>query len=189
MLPFGELQRRIGRKTIGKKLLDEVPVVLMAYDLIEGRAATSASSRWPGGARSWRAGGGGRARRAVHSVAAGRGRTRGRSWPAERATSREQNVEGLMLKRKTSPYRVGRVTRRLVEVEDRPATVDAVLIYAQRGSGKRAGLFTDYTFGVWDDGKLVPFAKAYSGLTDAEIRRSMPSSAGTRSRSSARSAR
>ncbi len=51
-----------------------------------------------------------------------------------------------------------------------PYSVDAVLIYAQKGSGKRAGLFTDYTFGVWGDSKLVPFAKAYSGLTDEEIR-------------------
>jgi DNA ligase-1 len=52
-----------------------------------------------------------------------------------------------------------------------PFTLDAVLIYAQRGHGRRASLYTDYTFGVWKDGELVPFAKAYSGLTDAEIRK------------------
>jgi DNA ligase 1 len=65
---------------------------------------------------------------------------------------------------------VGRVTGDWWKWKIGPLTVDAVLIYAQGGSGKRAGLFTDYTFGVWDDGKLVPIAKAYSGLTDAEIK-------------------
>jgi len=94
------------------------------------------------------------------------------SWEelaALRQTSREQHAEGLMLKRLSSPYRVGRPRGDWWKWKIEPYTVDAVLIYAQRGHGKRASLYTDYTFAVWDDGKLVPFAKAYSGLTDAEI--------------------
>jgi len=78
-------------------------------------------------------------------------------------------VEGFMLKRNSSPYRVGRVRGDWWKWKVAPYSVDAVLIYAQRGSGKRASLYTDYTFAVWDNGALVPFAKAYSGLTDAEI--------------------
>jgi len=75
-----------------------------------------------------------------------------------------------MLKRKASPYRVGRVRGDWWKWKIDPYAVDAVLVYAQRGNGKRASLYTDYTFAVWDNGALVPFAKAYSGLTDAEIR-------------------
>lgn len=76
-----------------------------------------------------------------------------------------------MLKRLDSPYRAGRVRGDWWKWKIGPLTVDAVLTAAQRGSGKRAGLYTDYTFSVWDSGRLVPFAKAYSGLTDAEIRK------------------
>jgi len=75
-----------------------------------------------------------------------------------------------MLKRRSSPYRVGRVRGDWWKWKVAPYTIDAVLIYAQRGSGKRASLYTDYTFAVWDGDRLVPFAKAYSGLTDEEIR-------------------
>src|SRR5688572_2252077 len=75
-----------------------------------------------------------------------------------------------MLKRKAAAYGVGRVRGDWWKWKVEPFTVDAVLIYARRGSGKRASLYTDYTFGIWDGGRLVPFAKAYSGLTDAEIR-------------------
>jgi DNA ligase-1 len=74
-----------------------------------------------------------------------------------------------MLKRKNAPYRVGRRRGDWWKWKIDPLTVDAVLIYAQAGSGRRANLFTDYTFAVWDDGRLVPIAKAYSGLDDKEI--------------------
>ena len=80
-------------------------------------------------------------------------------------------VDGFMLKKRASPYRVGRVRGDWWKWKIDPLTVDAVLLYAQKGTGKRSGLFTDYTFAVWSKGELVPFAKAYSGLTDAEIRR------------------
>jgi DNA ligase-1 len=90
----------------------------------------------------------------------------------KREMSRALGVEGFMLKKKTSPYRTGRHRGDWWKWKIDPMTVDAVLLYAQKGSGKRSGLYTDYTFAVWNDaGELVPFAKAYSGLTDREIRR------------------
>jgi DNA ligase-1 len=89
---------------------------------------------------------------------------------ATREQSRLLGVEGFMLKRRGSPYRTGRHRGDWWKWKIDPLTIDAVLIYAQKGTGKRANLFTDYTFGVWKDKELVPFAKAYSGLTDAEIR-------------------
>jgi DNA ligase-1 len=95
------------------------------------------------------------------------------SWEAlgaERQSSKERRVEGLMLKRRSAPYRAGRVRGDWWKWKVEPFAVDAVLTAAQPGHGKRSGLFTDYTFGVWDDGNLITIAKAYSGLTDAEIR-------------------
>ena len=94
------------------------------------------------------------------------------SWSdlaALRSTSRALGVEGLMLKRRSSPYRVGRRRGDWWKWKIDPYTIDAVLIYAQPGSGRRASLLTDYTFGVWHDGALVPIAKAYSGLSNEEI--------------------
>ena len=75
-----------------------------------------------------------------------------------------------MLKRRDSTYQVGRKRGDWWKWKIEPYTIDAVLIYAQRGSGRRASLYTDYTFALWESGELVPFAKAYSGLTDEEIR-------------------
>lgn len=171
VMPFAQLQRRIGRKTIGKKLLAEVPVIFLSYDLIEADG------------EDWR-------ERPLHErrsqlvnlVTVLESETillsplaEADSWQALaalREESRERMVEGFMLKRIDSPYRVGRQRGDWWKWKVDPYTVDAVLIYAQRGSGKRASLYTDYTFGVWDgEGNLVPFAKAYSGLTDAEIRK------------------
>ncbi len=94
------------------------------------------------------------------------------SWDtlaAARATSRQRGVEGLMLKRKASPYAVGRTRGDWWKWKIEPLEIDAVLLYAQAGHGRRAGLHTDYTLGVWQGDRLVPVAKAYSGLSDAEI--------------------
>ena len=88
---------------------------------------------------------------------------------ARRDESRARHVEGLMLKRWSSPYRPGRKRGDWWKWKIEPFTMDAVLIYAQPGTGRRASLFTDYTFGVWDQGELVAVAKAYSGLSDQEI--------------------
>jgi len=170
VLPFGELQRRIGRKSLSKKLLADVPVAFLAFDVLEHdgsdiRAQTLRQRRedlerllepFPATTRLLLS----------PTVAAS-------TWEelaAVREQSRERNVEGLMLKRLDSPYAVGRPRGVWWKWKVNPFTVDAVLIYAQRGHGRRASLYTDYTFAVWDNGVLVPFAKAYSGLTDAEIR-------------------
>lgn len=176
ILPFALLQQRIGRKTLSRKLLDEVPAVLLAYDLLEYQ-----DEDWRSRPQSER-------RTVLERLVAEVAdptlrlspRLDGESWAAlaeQRETSRSLGVEGMMLKRLDSLYGVGR-TRDLGlwwKWKIDPFSVDAVLIYAQRGHGRRASLYTDYTFAVWDDSApgervLVPFAKAYSGLTDAEIR-------------------
>jgi DNA ligase-1 len=167
VLPFAQLQRRIGRKQLTKKILAEVPVALFCYDLLEDggqdiRGLPLSERR----ARLERI-------LAPHAAFVLSPIAPGASWEelaAARGRSRELSAEGLMIKRRSSPYRVGRVRGDWWKWKVEPYTVDAVLIYAQRGSGKRASLYTDYTFGVWDGDALVPFAKAYSGLTDAEIR-------------------
>src|SRR5262249_48474268 len=170
VMPFAQLQRRIGRKALGKKILSEVPVILLAYDLIEYGGQETRGK--PMAER--------RSQLATLVAQMNNQNLRlselveAESWEkltTIREQSRERNAEGLMLKRKSSPYRVGRQRGDWWKWKINPYTVDAVLIYAQRGSGKRASLYTDYTFGVWEDGKLVPIAKAYSGLTDEEIRR------------------
>ena len=86
-----------------------------------------------------------------------------------RLTSRDNNSEGIMLKRKSSPYQVGRKRGDWWKWKIDPLTIDAVMIYAQKGAGRRSNLYTDYTFAVKDGDKLVPFTKAYSGLTDKEF--------------------
>jgi DNA ligase-1 len=93
-------------------------------------------------------------------------------WPTLakiRGGAREARAEGVMLKRRYSPYLSGRKKGDWWKWKLDPLTVDAVLIYAQQGSGRRANLFTDFTFAVRDGNGLVPFTKAYSGLTDAEF--------------------
>lgn len=173
--PFADLQKRIGRKTLSAKLLAELPAVLLAYDLLEldgvdlralpqheRRALLETLVRDASqpalqmsplvDADSWEA------------------------LAAIRSESRTRGVEGMMVKAKNAQYGVGRTkdvgTWWKWKVD--PYAIDAVLIYAQAGHGRRASLYTDYTFAVWDtdeagERKLVPFAKAYSGLTDAEI--------------------
>ncbi|HJT31923.1 MAG TPA: ATP-dependent DNA ligase [Pirellulales bacterium] len=169
VMPYGVLQRRIGRKTVGKKLLQEAPVRLIAFDLLEFegrdiRARPLIERR--------------RLLEALLAAAASDAQIglspleHGVTWDelaTARQQSRQRNVEGLMLKRLDSPYGVGRITGQWWKWKIDPHTVDAVLIYAQRGHGRRASLYTDYTFGVWSGSELVPFAKAYSGLTDEEI--------------------
>ncbi len=170
-LPFAQLQRRIGRKAVTRAILAEIPVTLVAYDLLE--LAGIDLRNQPIEAR----------RAHLESVVAGVADpvhlrlsplVPGSTW-AEWASAREQSrlvgSEGLMLKRHGSPYRVGRLRGDWWKWKVNPFTIDAVLTAAQRGSGKRASLYTDYTFCLWHEGRLVPIAKAYSGLTDAEIKR------------------
>ncbi|MDF9757057.1 ATP-dependent DNA ligase [Pseudomonas hunanensis] len=175
--PFALLQQRIGRKTLGKTLLDELPAALLAYDLLE----------WKG--EDWRSRSQDQRRAQLEALVDSIGdarlrlspRVTGDDWQAlasQREASRLLGVEGMMLKRRDSLYGVGR-TRDLGlwwKWKIDPFSIDAVLIYAQRGHGRRASLYSDYTFAVWDDSApgervLVPFAKAYSGLTDEEMRK------------------
>lgn len=168
-LPFAQLQRRIGRKTLGAKILTEVPVVLVAYDLLELGGHDVRSERLHL-----------RRTNLERVLANARSATFVPSpvvaltaWGDARdayAHAREINAEGLMLKRRDGAYGVGRRKGGWWKWKVQPYSVDAVMIYAQAGSGRRASLHTDYTFAVWDNGQLVPFAKAYSGLTDDELR-------------------
>ncbi|HET9466276.1 MAG TPA: ATP-dependent DNA ligase [Gemmatimonadales bacterium] len=169
-LPFAHLQRRIGRKNVGRKILEEVPVVLVAYDLLE-EGGTDVRSLPLSERRQ-------RLAAILRSLPGSRlvlsAEVPAGDWDtaaSARRGAREAGAEGLMLKRIASKYGVGRRRGDWWKWKIDPLSVDAVLIYAQPGSGKRAGLFTDYTFGVWEDNHLLPFAKAYTGLTDEEIRK------------------
>jgi ATP-dependent DNA ligase len=169
VLSFALMQRRIGRKVVSRKLLDEVPVVFLAYDLLELGGQDIREKDLISRRRHLEeiVGGAGHSHLLLSPIVC---KTSWEQLAATREQSRERRVEGFMLKRRSSPYRVGRQRGDWWKWKINPYTVDAVLIYAQRGSGKRASLYTDYTFGIWDgEGNLVPFAKAYSGLTDEEI--------------------
>ncbi len=174
-LPFAQMQRRIGRKVLGHKILSEVPVVLMAYDLLEvgGQDVRERALEWRRDELQRLAPGQQAEFTAAQSALVLSPLVEASSWEQLtelRRESRPRKVEGFMLKRRGSPYRVGRRRGDWWKWKIDPYSVDCVLIYAQAGSGRRASLFTDYTFGIWENGKLVPFAKAYSGLSDEEIR-------------------
>ncbi|VVP31962.1 DNA ligase [Pseudomonas fluorescens] len=177
VLPFALLQQRIGRKTLDRKILEEVPVVVLAYDLLE----------WQG--EDWRSQPQARRRDQLDQLIATCNNPvllaspvlAGEDWfdlARQREASRSLGVEGMMLKARDALYGVGRTKDMGVwwKWKVDPFSVDAVLIYAQRGHGRRANLYSDYTFAVWDgppdasERTLVPFAKAYSGLTDEEMR-------------------
>ncbi len=194
-LPFAQLQRRIGRKKLGPRILADVPVVLIAYDLLElnGRDMRAEPMSARRAALAVICGPEGREGPAVDcrpervegpALDCRPERVEGpalilsptvpiETWADARAAhadSRTHLAEGLMLKRLDSGYGVGRRKGSWWRWKVQPFSVDAVMLYAQPGSGKRALLHTDYTFAVRDGDALVPFAKAYSGLTDAEIR-------------------
>lgn len=191
--PFASLQRRLGRKTVSSKMRAAFPVVLLAYDLLElngedlrgkplAERRAALETVMEDAARRPRP----QAQGTVWEtpdmfVTAGPIHTmplqlsevlRPASWENLASMQRESRgrlVEGIMLKRRSSPYGVGRQRGDWWKWKIDPLVLDAVLINAQPGHGRRASLYTDYTFALWDDGKLVPVAKAYSGLTDAEI--------------------
>ena len=199
-LPFAALQQRIGRQTQVARKARDIPVVFMAYDVLEHHGIDvrqePLSRR-----RSWLESliADVPSASLPTSTAPARSVTQTPLLPFEqdeaiardlpsvlrasptlpaatwdglvtlRRESRERGVEGLMFKRLESPYGVGRKRGDWWKWKIDPHTIDAVLIYAQPGSGKRASLLTDYTFGLWDNGELVPVAKAYSGLSNAEI--------------------
>lgn len=173
---FNTLQTRIGRKTLSASLLKSAPVILKAYDLLEWEGQDIRTQPYL-------------QRRNLLELLLENVKNAGlplhlsprislETWNqavAEREKSREYNSEGLMLKRNDSPYLVGRKKGDWWKWKLDPLSVDAVLTYAMRGHGRRSNLFTDYTFALWQENaqgnrELVTFAKAYSGLTDAEMR-------------------
>jgi DNA ligase-1 len=192
--PFAQLQKRLNRKVLGKKLLAEAPVRFVAYDLLEDAGVdiralpqnerrARLEARLQGGAV------------ALSPLVAASDWT---AYAALRTQSRERGVEGFMLKHRSAAYGSGRTKAEGTwwKWKIEPMTADGVLVYAQAGHGRRASVYTDYTFAVWnrtpvsadealaaidaiarreppaDDGlQLVPFAKAYSGLTDEEFKR------------------
>ncbi|KKW67594.1 ATP-dependent DNA ligase [Lampropedia cohaerens] len=170
-MPFTALQKRIQRRKPGPKLLADAPVRLLAYDLLEvagGDIRALPQDRRRGQLTALLAA---LPAQAAQHIALSP-EVPARSWQeaAElRSQARARGVEGLMLKRRSAPYQSGRRRGDWWKWKIAPLTIDAVLLYAQPGHGRRSNLFTDYTFGVWDGAQLVPVAKAYSGLSDAEI--------------------
>lgn len=167
---FNALQKRIGRKTVPKKLLTEAPVVLHAYDLLERQGEDIRALPFA-------------ERRALLETACAQipddapvklsPQLQFDDWQVlatQRADARAAQAEGVMLKRADSPYLTGRKKGDWWKWKLDPLTIDAVMIYAQAGHGRRANLFTDFTFAVWNGNDLVPFTKAYSGLKDTEFR-------------------
>ncbi|HET6436014.1 MAG TPA: ATP-dependent DNA ligase [Xanthomonadaceae bacterium] len=167
-LPFTALQPRIQRRKPGPKLLAQVPARVLAYDLLEYDGEDLRER--PLAERRARLEGLLVAHADPRIVASPR--VAADDWAEAdrlRLDARARGVEGLMLKRLDSPYRVGRRRGDWWKWKIDPLTVDAVLVYAQAGHGRRSTLYTDYTFALWDGDALVPVAKAYSGLDDREI--------------------
>lgn len=167
-LAFAVLQTRIGRKNIGKKQLQEAPISFFAYDLLEYNH------------EDWREKPLTERRKKLEEIIFPIKNNaiqisqliEFNSWielTEVRKNSREMNSEGIMLKRKDSEYKVGRKRGDWWKWKIDPLTIDCVMVYAQKGSGRRSNLYTDYTFAVSDGDKLITFTKAYSGLTDKEF--------------------
>jgi DNA ligase 1 len=168
VLPFAALQTRIGRKNVTPKVLREVPVGFIVYDLLEFEGED-----WRGRPLVER-------RKQLEAVVAAAAHPLLQLSPAiafelwaelaeARSGARERGSEGLMLKRKDSIYQVGRKRGDWWKWKIDPLVIDAVLVYAQKGHGRRSNLYTDYTFAVRSGEQLVTFTKAYSGLTDKEL--------------------
>lgn len=165
---FSELQKRLNRKTLTKKMLEEFPVAVFAYDLLEYEG------------EDWRSYPLQQRRKKLEELIAGNPSPNislsqiiyGNNWNElhlAREKARSINSEGLMLKSLVSPYHTGRKKGDWWKWKIDPLTIDAVLIYAQKGSGRRSAYYTDYTFAVKKEDQLVTIAKAYSGLTNKEI--------------------
>lgn len=169
-LGFNEMQKRIGRKNLSKKIMSDVPLVMVCYDLLEWKGEDLRKLLLS-------------ERRKLLIELLQQPEVKDililsedlafDNWDEVeqfRIHARQEQCEGVMLKRRESMYEIGRKRGNWWKWKTEPMTIDGVLIYAQSGHGRRANLFTDYTFAVWDEnGNLLPFAKAYSGLTDKEI--------------------
>lgn len=168
-LPFQLMQTRIGRKVLTPKILGSAPLVMVCYDILETEGQDI--REWPMTER----------RALLEQTITKAGNESAlvlspllsfKDWEdvaVFREQARDHLCEGVMIKRKSSVYETGRRRGDWWKWKTMPMTADGVLLYAQSGHGRRANLFTDYTFAVWDGDVLVPFTKAYSGLTDKEI--------------------
>jgi DNA ligase-1 len=165
--PFTSMQKRVNRKSISKKLLSDYPVIFLSYDLMEYDGQDIREQPFL------------KRRIKLNNLINQLNADSIRISPlldfdsvdalkVLRNSARQRGAEGLMLKKKDSPYETGR-RKGWFKWKLDPYTVDAVLTYAMRGHGRRANLYTDYTFGLWHEGELVTFAKAYSGLKDREF--------------------
>lgn len=165
--PFGELQRRLGRKAVGRAMLESHPAALLIYDILTWRGEDLRPLPLT--------------ERRARLEAAGLVSDRiglspllpFQTWEdlaRLRASPPEAVIEGLMIKRRDAPYLAGRPRGPWFKWKRDPMTVDAVLLYAQSGHGKRSGFYSDFTFGLWQDEELVPVGKAYFGFTDEELR-------------------
>ena len=168
VLLFNDLQKRLNRKNVTKKLLEEVPVGFYVYDILELDGADLRAFTMQERRKKLEAllhlnkSDALQLSKVIHF----------KNWKDLddlRNAARSFNSEGLMLKKKASPYHVGRKKGDWWKWKVDPLTIDAVMIYAQKGSGRRSSKYTDYTFAVQKEDKLVTIAKAYSGLTDKEI--------------------
>jgi DNA ligase-1 len=172
---FNELQTRIGRKNITKSLLQKTPVILKAYDILEWHGKDMRKVSYLKRRELLE--------QLINDLPSDLPIQESERIPCtdwnmvtkERDRAREKRSEGLMLKKNDSTYQVGRKKGGWWKWKVEPLTIDAVLTYAMRGHGRRSNLFTDYTFALWNTNEhgqkeLVTFAKAYSGLTDAEFR-------------------
>lgn len=165
---FQDLQKRLNRKKPGPKMILSTPVIFMAYDVLEYEAYDLRSISFM-------------ERREYLDILMAKNENKWwRKSPildfkdkvsleALRMNCREVNAEGLMLKKRSGSYEVGRKIGNMWKWKIDPYTIDAVMIYAQRGHGRRANLYSDYTFALWSNDQLIPFAKAYSGLSDIEM--------------------
>lgn len=167
--PFGDLQKRLGRKTVSRKMLASHPAHMCVYDVLiwqgnDLRALPFAERRTQ-----------------IEQIVRTIGQPRidisplleFNAWDdlaSRRAAPPEAVIEGVMIKRRDSPYLAGRMKGPWFKWKRDPMLIDAVLIYAQRGHGKRSGYYSDFTFGVWDGDTLVPVGKAYFGFTDEELK-------------------
>jgi DNA ligase-1 len=173
-MPFHVMQTRIGRKNLSKKSLADAPLAMMCYDLLEHKG--SDVRMLPMSERRIRLENllqevieKNPSANAILKLSPVFACSTSEEMIALRMASRDRMCEGLMLKHKDSLYEAGRRKGKWWKWKIDPLTVDGVLIYAQRGHGRRADLYTDYTFAVWSGDELVPFTKAYSGLTDKEL--------------------
>ena len=181
LLGFAAISKRSGRRRVTRTIRVDIPCLFVAYDLLEaggvdlrgqplGERRRLLEELLPGSFADVLAGGDA-ARDAADRLHLSP-LVSADSWTelaARRAGSRARGVEGLMLKRLAGGYGAGRTRGEWWKWKVEPLEIDAVMLYAQAGHGRRAGLHSDYTLGVWQDGELVPVAKAYSGLSDVEI--------------------